>query len=379
MLKKIFGEKFSNGVYPITTLAGAIIGVGFLSLPYAAIKVGIFTMLIYLIVLTVLVLLIHWLFAEVSLATPDFSRLPVFARIHLGKTGEWVALISMVVGSVGVLLAYIVIGGQFLGDIFLPFLGGSAPLYTVIYFILASAFLFWDIKVISKMQFWAIFLLFISVIALFIHGFSFLNFSNIFSAPFFQGDLFFPYGILLFALWGAAMIPEVEEMLGKNKKQFQKVIFWGTIIPAIFYFVFIVLVVLISGKNTSAEAITGLKNIIGPGSADILFFAGFLATFSGFGAVGLTLKKTFWYDLKIPKNLSWLLTIFFPFFLYYLGFNNFIGIIGFVGGIMLAIDGILILLMYRKIKGKKSNILVYPLVMVFLAGIIYQIIYSLKP
>jgi amino acid permease len=365
-------------IYPVATLSGAIIGVGFLSLPYVAVKVGVLTMLVYLVVITALVFLIHWLFAEVSLVTPDFSRLPAFARIHLGKMGELAALISMVVGSVGVLLAYIVIGGQFLGDIFQPFLGGGVSLYTVIYFVLASVFLFWDIELISKMQFWAILLLFASVIALFIHGLPFLNFSNIFSGPVLSGDLFLPYGVLLFALWGATMIPEAEEMLGTDKKQFKKVIFWGTIIPAIFYLVFIILVVLISGKNTSSDAITGLKNIIGSGSADILFFAGFLATFSSFAAMGLTLKKTFWYDLKIPKNLSWLLTIFFPFLLYYLGFNNFISIIGFIGGILLAIDGILILLMYRKVKGEKSSILVYPLILVFLAGIIYQIIYSLK-
>lgn len=368
----------SKYIYPVATFSGAIIGVGFLSLPYLAVKVGILAMLIYLVAITALVFLIHWLFAEVSLQTPDFLRLPAFARIHLGKTGEWAALISMVVGSVGVLLAYIVIGGQFLGNLLLPVFGGTAPLYVVIYFILAAGFLFWDIKLISKIEFWALALLFLSVLILFFRALPVLKFANLHSGNFSLANLFLPYGPLLFALWGATMIPEAEEMLGNDKKKFKKVIFWGTIIPAIFYLVFTILVVLISGKNTSTDAITGLKNIIGPGSAGILFFAGFLATFSGFAALGLTLKKVFWYDLKIPKNLSWLLAIFFPFFFYYLGFNNFIGIIGFVGGILLAIDGILILLMYRKVKGRKSNILVYPLVLVFLAGIIYQIIYYLK-
>ncbi len=366
-------------IYPVAALSGAIIGVGFLSLPYVAMKVGILTMLIYLVAVTALVILIHFLFAEVSLQTPDFLRLPAFAKMYLGNAGWWIALASMVAGCVGILLAYIVIGGHFLGKLLLPVFGGSDSLYIVVYFILASLFLFWDIKLISRLQFWVILLLFLSVAALFIHDFSFLSFSNIFPGPFFSGDLFLPYGILLFSLWGASIIPEVEEMLRNDKKQFKKVIFWGTIIPAIFYMVFTVLVVLISGKNTSADAITGLMNIIGPGASKILFFAGFLATFSAFAAIGLILKKTFWYDLKIPRNLSWLLTIFPPFLLFYLGFNNFIGIIGFVGGITLAADGILILLMYRKVKGGKSNALVYPLVLFFLAGIIYQIIYSLKP
>ena len=47
-----------------------------------------------------------------------------------------------------------------------------------------------------------------------------------------------------------------------------------------------------------------------------------------------------------------------------------------VGGILLGIDGILILLMYKKIGGK--NILIYPLSLVFLLGVIYEIIYFIK-
>jgi len=367
----------SKYIYPVATLSGAIIGVGFLSLPYAAAQVGMPVMLAYLAVLTALVLLIHLLFSEVSLATPDFLRLPAFARIHLGKVGWWVGLVSMIAGFYGILLAYIAVGGNFLKNIFSPAFGGSAPVYIVIYFVLASAFIFWDVKPISRLQFWAVLLLFLSAAVLFVRSFNYLNFSNIVPGHISSNNLFLPYGLILFALWGAAMIPEIEEMLGRDKKALLKVVVWGTVIPAVFYLIFTVLVVLISGKSTTSDAITGLEGIIGPASANILFFAGFLATFSAFAAAGLILKKVFWYDLKLPKNLSWLLTIFFPFLMYYLGFTNFISVIGFVGAISFAVDGILILLMYRKIKGKKSNILVYPLVLIFLAGIIYQIIYSL--
>jgi len=56
--------------------------------------------------------------------------------------------------------------------------------------------------------------------------------------------------------------------------------------------------------------------------------------------------------------------------------KQFIPVISFVGGVMLGIDGILILLMYRKIKPKQ--ILVYPLFLILFGGIIYEIIYFLR-
>jgi len=92
--------------------------------------------------------------------------------------------------------------------------------------------------------------------------------------------------------------------------------------------------------------------------------------------MGLTLKKVFWYDLKLKKNLAWVITCFIPFFFFLIGIKNFIPVIAFVGGVMLGIDGILILLMYKKIRPK--NLLVYPLILIFLGGILYEIVYFLK-
>jgi hypothetical protein len=47
-----------------------------------------------------------------------------------------------------------------------------------------------------------------------------------------------------------------------------------------------------------------------------------------------------------------------------------------MGGVLLGIDGILILLMYKKIGGKPLIIL--PLSIIFFLGIIYEIIYFIK-
>ncbi len=201
--------KFFKYIYPISSLAGAIIGVGVFALPYITLQVGLWPMLIYLVLITALVFFIHLIFSEVAIQTPDFVRLPGYAKIHLGRWGELVMLVSMILGSFGVLLVYIIIGGGFLANLLIPIFGGLASTYVVIFFLLGSFLIFWDIKIIAKLQFWGLSLIFLSFLIIFIYGSQFFNFNNL-SIPFNFGNIFLPYGPILFALWGATMIPEIE-------------------------------------------------------------------------------------------------------------------------------------------------------------------------
>lgn len=165
-------------------------------------------------------------------------------------------------------------------------------------------------------------------------------------------------------------------MLEEKKKLLSKIIPIAILIPIIIYLFFICLILGISGSQTTESALTGLKDFFGAGMALPILILGLLTTFTSFVALGLTLKNVFCYDLKVKKNLVWAITCFLPLILFLIGFKNFIPIISFVGATMLGIDGILILLMYRKIKPK--NLLVYPLFLILLGGIIYEIIYFFR-
>jgi len=77
------------------------------------------------------------------------------------------------------------------------------------------------------------------------------------------------------------------------------------------------------------------------------------------------------FDLGIKKWQSFVIACFVPLILFLIGLKSFIPILSFTGGILLGIDGILILLMYKKIGGK--NIIIYPLSLIFILGAIYQI------
>lgn len=365
--------KLKTFIYAVSVLSGTIIGVGLFGLPYITAKVGFWTISGYFLVLGFLVILVHSFFGEVALKTPDFKRFPGFAEIHLGKWGRNTALFSSILGLMGAILAYLIVGGEFLKEILYPVFGGGTTFYTVIYFAAGAAIIYWGIKAIATVEFWGLILFFLILVAIFSRGQNFISGANLFPAPDFS-YFFLPYGAILFSLWGAALIPEVEEMLGANKKMLRTIIPVAILIPIFVYLFFIYLILGITGSVTTESALTGLKDYLGNGVVILALIFGLVTTFTSFLTLGLTLKKVLWYDLKIGENIAWAITCFTPLILFLAGIKSFIAVIGVVGGVMLAVDGILILLMYQKINPKRK-VLIYPLILVFLAGIVYSFIY----
>jgi len=115
---------------------------------------------------------------------------------------------------------------------------------------------------------------------------------------------------------------------------------------------------------------------------------GLLAVITSYFVIGLYLKKVFWYDYKINKTLSWFLVCFIPLIGFLLGLREFIPIVGFLGVIFGAIEGTVLVLTY--LKAKKSgdrepeyslnipSVIIYSLIVLFILGFIYQIIYFVK-
>jgi len=363
---------FKNYIYPIATISGSIIGVGFLSLPYIASKVGIWLMLIYFVILTIVVISIHVILGKIALKTPDYKRWPGFVGYYFGGWAKRAILIPEILGSFGVLLAYLIVGSNFLNAIFSPIIGGSLLVYVFIYFFVLSFSIYMGVKAISKFELWSIILLLVSLVLIFIKGFPQIDFRGIFSLGenIHFSNLFLPYGAILFSLWGTALIPEVEEMIISKKQHLRKIIIIATLIPAAIYILFTFLVLGIT-KFPTESALVGVRNVLGNGITSIIIFIGVITTFTAFIAQGLFLKKMFTYDLGIKEKFSWMLVCFTPLALYLIGFTSFIHIVSFIGGVLLSVDGILILLMYGKIGGKK--IVIYPLMAVFVLGIIYSL------
>jgi len=363
-------------LYSWGVLTNTIIGIGIFALPYAALKVGLPLALLYLAGLGAVVGLIHSMFGELALKTPDYKRLVGFAKIHLGRWAQAVAVAISIIGFFGSLLAYIIIGGGFLYQFCAPFLGGSETLYGVVYFALGALFVYLGIAFISRFEFWGLVLFFMILLLLAVQGMPLISWENFTARTGGAADIFFPYGPILFAFWATSSIPEIEEMLGRNggKKMLGKVISASMATVFFTYLLFIFFIVGIGGAQTAESALIGLQDVLGANVVAILFFLGFITTFSSFIITGLSLKKILAYDLKINRNLAWLITSAVPIALFLSGLRDFMMIFSLIGGVFLAIDGILIILMYQKIRPDRKMIC-WPLLLILAGGIIYELVY----
>lgn len=363
--------------YAVSVLSGTIIGAGLFALPYIAAQVGFGVILFYLLFLGVISILVHYFFAELALKTDDHNRLPGFAKIHFGSKTKNLAVFTGIMTLMGAMLAYIILGGQFLFELLVPFFGGNEVLYTLIYFILGSILIFFGIKAIERIEFLGVVGFVMVLILIGFRGWSEMQPITLFQiGENLNANLFLPYGAVLFSLWGAALIPEVEELLAGEKEKIRKVIPVSIILSILIYIVFTIIVVGITGDNTTQEAIVGLINHLDNGVIALALVFGLLATFTSFVTLALTLKKILWYDLGLSKNFSWALITFLPISLFLIGVNDYIGVISVVGAVFLAIEAILITLMYQKYKSAKYKFLTYPIIIIFILGIIFEFVYN---
>lgn len=361
----------------LAVFAGTIIGVGIFGLPYVASKTGFLIVVFYFILMSIIAIAIHLLFGRVASGTKGLYRLPGYAGEYL--SGKWKAFsfLILVLGLTGALLAYLIVGGTFLNLFFAPYFGGNNLIYTLLFFSAGALLIFRGIKSISQIELALLFVFFGILLVFLIKAFPFININNFESVDF--KFIAFPYGVVLFSLWGSALVPEIKEMLGGDAKTLKRVIISGVLLAAVTYLFFIFIILGASGANTSKEAISGLANTLGGGVIRLGFIFGIITTFTSFLTLGLTLKKVFWYDLGLSKNLSWLIACFLPLILFFFGFRQFIEVIGLTGAVAIGLEGLIIVFLYREFLKKKfqkrMNFLFYLLPVFFILGAFFEIYY----
>lgn len=370
-------HKFKSIVYAISVLAGTIIGVGLFSLPYLTLQVGWLTILLYFVVLGSLITLLHILFGELVLKTPDHKRLPGIAEYYYGKAGKIFTLISHSVGLFGAMLAYIIVGGGFFRELLLSAdIDISLTLALSIFLMLGGLIMFLGSSALNKIQFIGILGFFLAIAGLTWIGWDKISVANIFARNGHTVSWFAPYGAIMFSLWGATMIPQVEDILGKNKKYMTKVIITSITLSAIVYLFFIVVVLGISGSEATPSALISLGDQLGQGAEALILIFGLITTFTSFVAIGTTLTQVLEFDLNITKIISWLITLFLPLTFYLSGVKDFLEVVVFLGSVLLAIDGLNILFLYHKGISKTTiwrHFIIFILAVMLLGGIIYEI------
>ncbi len=375
-----------NFFYATAILIGTIVGAGMFGIPYVVAQSGFLIGVIFLIGLTIISLLVHLMYGEIVCRTKEKHRLVGYAGYYLGKWGKAIITFSALFGLYGALLVYIIISGEFLSAIFSPILGGSAFVYSLIFFAIGALAIFKGLILIERLELIMTSLLVVIILIILFAGMPSLDISNLKTID--LKYFFLPYGVILWALSGGTAIPEVKEILKTNGKKYKKIIILGTVIPAILFFLFMFLVVGVAGTNTTPEAIEGLANFLGKEIIILGAIFGTLTIATSFFTTGLNLKKTLWYDYKINKHLSWLLTCSIPLIGFLLGLRQLIPIIGFLGVVLGALNGTALILIYKKAKKmgdqepeyslKIPSFVPYILIGIFALGLIYQVYYFVK-
>lgn len=358
----------------IAVLVGTTIGAGFFGIPYAVTKVGFSVGLIYLLILGLLTLVLNLIYGEVILRTPGDHQLTGYGQIYFGKTGKAIATFGLFTGLYGALLAYLIKIGEFISLVS----GISIPLFfSLVFFTIASTAIFFGLKTIAKIE-----LVLVSLILLFIVILAFIGLPHLQSTNYELtmdqlsiNNLFFPYGVILFALAGYSAIPEMEEVLRQNHRKLKKAIIAGSLIPLVVYLVFAIIIVGISGKQTSDDAISNLALHLPNWIVKFGAGLGILTMSTSFLAIGYVLREVWHRDFRLSKTAAFVWAVFPPLVLFLLGSRSFIAVLEITGALTGGFTGILIIACFLQAKKQGRRAPAYflsiPEVLLLILGVIF--------
>lgn len=338
--------KFIEAVF---ILSGMIIGAGMFGIPFSFVKAGFWLGTIELFILAAVILFVHLLYGEIVLSTKELHRLPGYVRTYLGPGAAHLSWASAFFGILGTLLAYVILGSFFLHEIFKFFGAGVNENFTALFVVILGALItFFPLKKEALVN---------GVLTALLIGF--IIFLVVFLLPraalenlsgFHFQNTFVPYGVLLFALSGAVVIPDLITFLGRDRLRARRAIMTGTLLPAVIYFLFAFAVVGALGIKVSEEAIHGLGLVWGERFVLLGSVIGFLAVFTSYIALNASFQALLTIDFRMPRVLSWTGSTLLPLLLYFSGFRNFLSVIGTVGAIGVGIDSFLIIATYRRMR-----------------------------
>ncbi len=347
----LFNSKLGKNFWlAVFSLVGTTIGVGIFALPYVFSRPGFILGFVELLLITALMLLVQLMVGEIALRTRGKKRMLGYSALYLNKIWHRMLIISTIFAGIGSLLAYLILAGNFISILF----GWGVLSSTLLFFVIWFFSILIKAKTFGKTEFYLgrLSIAFIIFIALF--NLRYVNIENFLTFDF--GSILLPYGVILFAITGAYVIPEMEEILSSDKSKLKKAIIFGTLIPVITYLLFVVAVVGVSGFFTTPDAISGLAQALN--SKFILVIGallGLVAVFQASLSYGIYFKETLWYDLKINKWLAWILSGSLPLLLFLLGARSFIHVIGIIGSVFLGFQFIMILWMHERSKSSETK------------------------
>lgn len=335
-------------------LSGMIIGVGMFAIPFSFARSGFLLGAIELFILAIVVLAIHRSYAEVVLRSSQQHRLPGYARAYLGEKAALLANGSALFGISGTLLAYVLLSGVFLDNLFGGFVTNASPSRWSMIFVLAGAIItFFPLK--RKTLLTSLLTLLLIIFLCLLVGLLLPRVTISALSGWHIANVFAPYGVILFALSGSTIIPDVVGYYKGDRARTRQIITRGSLLPAILYFLFALAVVGASGDHITPDAIAGLSSVAGNVVIMLGNIIGLIAVSTAYLLLNSSFQAFLTLDLKVSRSFSWAGASCIPFALFLLGFQNFISVISAVGATTVAIDGGLIIAMYHMILHRRER------------------------
>lgn len=334
---------------PIGLLAGTIIGAGVFALPYVFSRAGLTLGFFYLIVAFGVSVVAHLFYADVILRTSGAHRFSGYVRIYLGRLAQLFAIWSTIVAAIVVLTIYLILSVRFVHLIAANVATENA---IVVFWFLGSLGIFLRLKRLAAIEFFITIGIVAILLALFLFGLPAIG--ALLSVVRVE-QIFFtllPLAPILFALSGRVAIPQLVRYVRDRHLQtvtqrrvLSRTIIWGTLLPAILYALFILSIVTLS-PVVSDDAVTGVAAFLPLWLVRGVGILGLLSLFSSYIVVGRDVYESLMYDMQIRKFLSGILIFFLPLALYLVGADDFIQLVTIAGGVFLALEGVMIVVMW---------------------------------
>ena len=324
-------------------LSGTI-GAGILGIPFVISQVGVGIGLICIILIGFLTFGLNLLIAEIACSTKRPLQLVGLAREYLGRPGEIIMGIIMYSMLFGTLLIYLIGEGDTLAALF----GGDPAGWALAFFLLATAFVVVGMKTIKIVEMILLFGIFLVVALIAGLGFPHVQFSNLTSAM--PANILVLYSVLIFAFHGTTSIPEAHSILNKKVKIFKRSIFTASLVCIILYAIFSLIVVGVTGADTTPIATIGLGFKIGPIAQALANIFAVLTMATGFLMGASAVRDSMKWDFRLPHISAALFVCTIPAVFYFLGVRQFILVMDLVGGIFVSLELLLMIVIYWRAR-----------------------------
>src|SRR3989344_6006396 len=164
-------------LYSVAALVGTMVGVGIFGLPLVFYKAGFLISLGFLVIVALLTLLVDLMYGEVVLRTKSQHQVVGYAQLYLGPFFKKLIFFSVAFSSFAALLAYVIISGEFLTNVF-SFWPLTPDMYSYIFYAIFSVLVYFGIKRVSWVEFLLTSLFIVVVVAIFSIGYGDIKLSN---------------------------------------------------------------------------------------------------------------------------------------------------------------------------------------------------------